>query len=155
MWGLFFDVVQQLFDWLLLTGSWHPSHSRARQLQPLQIDPVKWATGSEYLLEYVQSTTAQQKMLICNKSNTCTIASRQEGPAFESTVGVFLHGVCLSFPSLCGFTPTPSQSPKNMHGVRLTGDSKDANVSMNGRLRVGPVTLKTDRWVHTGFILIL
>lgn len=88
-------------------------------------------------------------MLICNKSNTCTIASQQEGPALESTVGVFLHGVCLSLPSLCGFTPTPSQSPKNMHGVRLTGDSKDVNVSMNGRLHVGPVTLKTDRWVHT------
>lgn len=146
MWCWFFDVVQQLFDWL--TGSWHTSHSRARQLQPLQISPVKWATGSEYLLEYVQSTTAQQKMLICNKSNTCTIASRQEGLAFESTVGSF----CMEFacPSqVCvGFTPTPSQSPKNRHGVRLTGDSKDVNVSMNGRLRVGPVTLKTDGYIQ-------
>lgn len=149
MWCWFFDVV---FDWLLLTGSWHTSHSCARQ--PLQIGPVKWATGSEYLLEYVQSTTAQQKMLICNKSNTCTIASRQEGPAFESTMGSFcMHFACPSLVCV-GFTPTPSQNPKNMHGVRLTGDSKDVNVSMNGRLRVGPVTLKTDGWVHTGLKIL-
>lgn len=68
--------------------------------------------------------------------------------------GVFLQRVCLSFQVCVGFTPTPSQSPKNMHGVQLTGDSKDVNVSMNGRLCVGPVTWKTNGWVHRGLKII-
>lgn len=145
MWCWFFDVVQQLT----------PQSQPCAAAAAITDRPCKMSNGlrvpSGINAEHYSSA---KKMLICNKSNTCAIASRQEGPAFESTVGVFLHGVCLSFPSLCGFTPTPSQSPKNMHGVRLTGDSKDANVSMNGRLHVGPVTLKTDRWVHTGLKII-
>ncbi|MEQ2283324.1 hypothetical protein AMECASPLE_010112 [Ameca splendens] len=49
------------------------------------------------------------------KCNRSTVALQQEGPGFDSQPGVFLHGVCMFSPCMCGFspgTPASSHSPK-------------------------------------------
>ncbi|MEQ2234252.1 hypothetical protein ILYODFUR_030011 [Ilyodon furcidens] len=56
-------------------------------------------------------------LFICLLGGTVgsTVALAQEGPGFNSRPGVFLHGVCMFFLCMCGFslgTPSSSHSPK-------------------------------------------
>ncbi|MEQ2189052.1 hypothetical protein GOODEAATRI_021259 [Goodea atripinnis] len=46
-----------------------------------------------------------------------TVAVQQEGPGFDSQQGLFLHGVCMFFPCIRGFSPVTlasSHSPKRL-----------------------------------------
>ncbi|MED6246512.1 hypothetical protein ATANTOWER_019043 [Ataeniobius toweri] len=58
-----------------------------------------------------------------------TVALQQEGPGFDPWSGVFLHGVWMFSPCMCGFSlaaPGSSYSPKGVSypPVRIIGLSK-------------------------------
>ncbi|MEQ2308273.1 hypothetical protein AMECASPLE_026616, partial [Ameca splendens] len=56
-----------------------------------------------------------------NISSMCgldTSQEKQEGPAFDSRLVVFLHGVCMFSPCMCGFSPGNLRLPSTLqkHG---------------------------------------
>ncbi|MED6245428.1 hypothetical protein ATANTOWER_002988 [Ataeniobius toweri] len=52
------------------------------------------------------------------------VALQQEGPGFDSQPGVFLHGVCMFSPCMCGFSPGTPASSHSPGTCLLIGHSK-------------------------------